>query len=346
MKFVDQADVWVESGKGGDGCLSFRRERHIPKGGPDGGDGGDGGDVTLVADSALHTLADFRHKSEYKAQSGVSGKNKRQTGACGENLVISIPVGTRVFDQASGTVLGDLTHAGASLLVAKGGQGGFGNARFKSSVNRAPRRTTKGQPSERNLLSLELLLLADVGLIGHPNAGKSTLISVVSAARPKVASYPFTTLRPYLGVVRLSEGHSLVMADIPGLIKGAGKGAGLGFQFLKHAERAKLLLHLADLAPPDGSKPETIIRAIAEELESFGGSLGSKERWLVLTKSDLLTPDETEQRVLDTVGALAWQGPYYVISAVAGTGLQPLLRDLLVYMKKQDHSLLNAKAQA
>lgn len=334
MKFVDQAVIQVQAGKGGDGCLSFRRARHVPRGGPDGGDGGSGGSAILIARSELHTLIDFRYRSEYKAESGRSGGSKNRTGAKGKDLIIPVPVGTRVFSKTSDLLLGDLVRAGDQLLVAEGGSRGIGNVRFKSSVNRAPRKIIKGGEGEFAALNLELLLLADVGLIGQPNAGKSTLISSVSAARPKIADYPFTTRRPYLGVVRLGPEESFVMADIPGLIKGAGTGAGLGIQFLKHAERAGLLLQLVSLRPEDNSSPEEAFRIVEEEMAIFSKKLAAKPRWLVLTKSDALPPEVVRERTDVTLKALNWRNPFYVISAPTGAGLQPLLNDLRLYMNR------------
>lgn len=333
MKFVDQATISVAAGQGGDGCLSFRRQRNLPKGGPDGGDGGDGGDAILVAHSELHTLVDFRYQSHYQAEHGTAGGSKRCTGGAGKDLLIPVPMGTRVFNQASGVFCGDLTVADERLLVAKGGSRGLGNTRFKTSVNRAPRKITKGQPGESASLQLELMLLADVGLIGAPNAGKSTLISKLSAARPKIASYPFTTTRPYLGVLALGKGQSLVMADIPGLIQGAGHGAGLGLQFLKHAERAELLLQLVSLSPEDGDNPAMAADIVAREMQIFSEKLAQKKRWLVLTKADTLPQDKLKTCVADCLQTLNWHHPHHVISAATGAGLSLLLNDLRLYMQ-------------
>lgn len=288
MQFIDEATIHVHAGKGGGGCLSFRREKNVAKGGPDGGDGGDGGDVSLVAEGALNTLIDFRYQPRYRAGNGQPGSGRNKTGAQGEGKAIKVPVGTSVIDEATQEVLGDLTVPGQQLLVARGGRHGFGNARFKSSTNRAPRRTTPGEPGEERDLSLQLKLLADVGLLGLPNAGKSTLISVVSSARPKIADYPFTTLVPSLGVVRVATDASFVMADIPGLIAGAARGAGLGAQFLRHLSRNRLLLHLVDVQPENGSDPVDNVRLIEAELNTYSAALGERPTWLILTKIDQL----------------------------------------------------------
>ncbi|QTF92434.1 Obg family GTPase CgtA, partial [Halomonas sp. BM-2019] len=287
MKFVDEVDIRVEAGDGGNGCVSFRREKFIPKGGPDGGDGGDGGDVWLVADENLNTLIDYRFERLHRAVRGQNGMSRNCTGKRGEDKLLAVPVGTRIKDMDTGEVLGDLTRHGQRLMVAKGGFHGLGNTRFKSSTNRAPRQRTDGTKGEHRNLLLELLLLADVGLLGMPNAGKSTLIRSVSAAKPKVADYPFTTLTPNLGVVRLSASQSFVIADIPGLIEGAADGAGLGIQFLKHLERCGLLLHLIDVAPYDGSDPAEVAVTIINELGQYSPELAEKPRWLVLNKTDL-----------------------------------------------------------
>lgn len=326
MKFVDEVSICITAGSGGDGCLSFRRERHLPKGGPDGGDGGNGGDVYLIADRTLHTLIDFRYQSRHKAKSGASGASQNRTGASGDTLLIPVPVGTRIFHGP--VVLGDLTRHKQELLVAKGGRRGLGNARFKTSTNRAPRKTTAGGEGEELTLRLDLLLLADVGLIGLPNSGKSTFISSVSAAKPKIANYPFTTLRPHLGVVRFQSGASLVLADIPGLIEGASKGTGLGLQFLKHIARANLLLHLVDIAPVDGVDPAASIEVIEKELYASNKDLAKKSRWLVFTKTDLLTAAEVDERVQAVLQKLDTKLPYYAISAVGRTGLKVLLKAL------------------
>ena len=329
MKFVDEATIRVEAGKGGNGCLSFRREKYIPKGGPDGGDGGDGGSVYLLADANINTLVDFRYVRSWRAQSGEPGRGANCTGRSGEDRVIPVPVGTQVFDVDTGELIGDLVAAEQRLLVAQGGYHGLGNTRFKSSTNRAPRQTTSGTPGEVRNLRLELKLLADVGLLGLPNAGKSTLISAVSAARPKVADYPFTTLYPNLGVVRVDAQRSFVMADIPGLIEGAAEGAGLGVRFLKHLSRTRLLLHLVDVLPPDGSDPVAGVRGIVAELEKFSPELAGRERWLVLNKIDLLPADERDSRCRALVESIGWTGPVFSISAAVGEGTRLLMQQVM-----------------
>jgi GTP-binding protein len=328
MKFVDEAVIKVEAGDGGNGCVSFRREKYIPKGGPDGGDGGDGGDVVLRADSGLNTLVDFRHRRHHSAERGQNGMGRQMTGHKGESLLIKVPVGTRVSDADTAEFVGELLAHGEELLVARGGHHGLGNIHFKSSTNRAPRQATPGTPGERRTLQLELVLLADVGLLGLPNAGKSSLVSTVSSARPKVADYPFTTLYPNLGVVRVGAERSFVIADIPGVIAGAADGAGLGIQFLKHLSRTRLLLHLVDIAPIDGSKPVDAVRNILTEVERFGRELIDRERWLVLTKRDLLADAELEIRRAELVEQLAWDGPVFAISAVSHQGVDELMQAL------------------
>lgn len=329
MKFVDEAEITVEAGKGGNGCLSFRREKYIEKGGPDGGDGGDGGHVFLEADSGLNTLVDFRFQPRYRAQSGQSGQGRNCTGKGGADLVVKVPVGTSVIDVNTEELIADLDTPGQRVMVAKGGYHGLGNTRFKSSVNRAPRQTTKGTPGETRTLQLQLRLVADVGLLGMPNAGKSTLIRAVSAARPKVADYPFTTLVPNLGVVSLGLERSFVMADIPGLIEGASQGAGLGFRFLKHLSRTRYLLHLIDVLPVDGSDPVDNALAIAAELEKFSTTLAAKDRILALNKIELL--DEVALDELETKlrARLSWTGPIYRISALRGDGCRELCEILM-----------------
>lgn len=335
MKFVDEATISVFAGKGGNGCLSFRREKYIPKGGPDGGDGGDGGSVILQADDAINTLIDFRYQRQYRAKSGESGRGRNCTGAKGEDLVLQVPVGTTVVDIDTEEVLGDLTELGQTLVVAQGGFHGLGNTRFKSSTNRAPRQTTPGSEGETRNLRLELKVLADVGLLGLPNAGKSTLIRAISAAKPKVANYPFTTLVPNLGVVRVQAHRSFVVADIPGLIKGAAEGAGLGIRFLKHLVRTRLLLHVVDMQPYDGSTPEEAVRDIADELEQFSPTLAERPRWLVLNKLDLIPEDQRETVCEQLLAALNWQGPVYKISAMAGEGLDLLCQDIMSWIDAQ-----------
>jgi GTP-binding protein len=330
MKFVDEATIKVQAGNGGRGMVSFRREKFIPFGGPDGGDGGDGGSVYLVAKQGLNTLADFRYQRSFKAVNGEPGGSADCSGRGGGDLEVLVPVGTVIFDMDTEETLGDLATDGARILVAKGGQGGLGNQRFKSSTNRTPRKATPGYPGEKRELRLELKLLADVGLLGLPNAGKSTLMSVVSSARPKIADYPFTTLHPNLGVVYVGEHQSFVMADIPGVIEGAAEGAGLGIRFLKHLQRTRLLLHLVDIAPPDpAADPVKDARSIAAELKKFSPELATRERWLVLNKIDLMPPAEAEKRCKDIVRRLRWKGPVYRISGVTRQGTQELCRDIM-----------------
>lgn len=324
MKFVDEALIKVQAGKGGNGCMSFRREKYIPKGGPDGGDGGDGGSVFLVAKDGLNTLIDFRYTRNFKAQNGQPGSSANCTGAGGEDLVLQVPVGTTVLDQDSGEVLGDLTEIDQRLKVAQCGFHGLGNARYKSSTNRAPRQTSPGQDGEMRALRLELKVLADVGLLGLPNAGKSTFIRAVSAARPKVADYPFTTLVPNLGVVGMSAEKSFVIADIPGLIEGASDGAGLGIRFLKHLTRTRLLLHLVDMLPIDGACAADNAVVIERELESFSAVLYSGHRWLVLNKLDLVPADEVEARCEEVVRRLDWKGPVFRMSGLMSDGTKAL----------------------
>jgi GTP-binding protein len=340
MKFVDEATIVVQAGKGGDGHVSFRREKFIRKGGPDGGDGGDGGSIYLLADSNLNTLADFRFTRRFEATSGDRGGHRNCTGRGGEDLHIPVPVGTLVYDQETDELIGDLAVAGQSLLVAQGGFHGLGNTRYKSSTNRAPRQFTHGSPGERRELRLELKLLADIGLLGLPNAGKSTLIRAVSAARPKVADYPFTTLHPHLGVVQVGTHRSFVMADIPGLVEGAAEGAGLGIRFLKHLARTQLLLHVIDIAPPDGSDPTGHARGIVAELEKFSPELAARERWLVFNKIDLL-PEEAAETVYNRIiKALQWKGPVFKISAIGRVGTEALcyrIMDHVEQARKHDH---------
>lgn len=333
MKFVDEAPIYVEAGKGGNGCLSFRREKFIAKGGPDGGDGGDGGSVYLVADENLNTLIDYRYTRRFKAQSGEPGRGKDCRGKSGEDLVLPVPVGTTVIDIDTGETLGDLTRAGDKLKVAQGGFHGLGNTRFKSSTNRAPRQTTPGSAGEARNLKLEMKVLADVGLLGLPNAGKSTFIRSVSSAKPKVADYPFTTLIPNLGVVKVQEHRSFVVADIPGVIEGAAEGAGLGIRFLKHLTRCRILLHLVDVAPIDGSDPVENVRAIARELENFSPHLAQRQRWLVLNKTDLLAADEREAVCADIIRELGWQGPAFAIAAATGENVNALTDALMQHLE-------------
>lgn len=328
MKFVDEATIFVQAGRGGDGCLAFRREKFVAKGGPNGGDGGDGGSVFLIADESLNTLVDYRFTRSFQAQNGESGKGSNCTGKSGEDMLLAVPVGTSVIDEETGVVIGDLTTPGERLKVARGGWHGLGNTRFKSSVNRTPRQTTPGTPGEARYLRLELKVLADVGMLGLPNAGKSTFIRAVSAAEPKVADYPFTTLVPSLGVVRTNRLRSFVIADIPGLIEGASEGAGLGIRFLKHLTRCRVLLHLVDMCPVDGSDPVENARTIIAELGLFSQTLTQRRRWLVLNKADLLLPEEAEEIKERMIRELPWNGPVYVVSAAEKQGTEALTRDL------------------
>ncbi|MCX2783857.1 Obg family GTPase CgtA [Microbulbifer thermotolerans] len=335
MKFVDEASIHVQAGKGGNGCLSFRREKFVEKGGPDGGDGGDGGSVYLVADDAMNTLVDYRYQTRYAAGSGEPGRGRNCTGAKGEDLILKVPVGTTVIDVNTGETLGDMTEVGERLLVAQGGFHGLGNTRFKSSTNRAPRQTTNGTPGEERNLKLELKVLADVGMLGLPNAGKSTFIRAVSAAKPKVANYPFTTLVPNLGVVQVQKHRSFVIADIPGLIEGAAEGAGLGIRFLKHLTRCRVLLHLVDLAPFDDSDPVENARVIERELAAFSPTLAGRERWLVLSKTDLVPAAELDQRCDAIVEALDWKGPVFRVAAIRGEGTDLLAGRLMDYLEER-----------
>lgn len=333
MKFVDEVRIRVEAGKGGDGCVAFRREKFMPFGGPSGGDGGDGGSIHLEADEGLNTLVDFRYQRRFRAESGQGGQGSDCTGRGGEDLTLRVPVGTMVYDAETDELIGDLTAPGERLLVAKGGVHGIGNTHFKSSTNRTPRQFTRGTPGEVRELRLELKLLADVGLLGLPNAGKSTFIRAVSAARPKVADYPFTTLYPNLGVVSPAPHRSFVVADIPGLIEGAAEGAGLGIRFLKHLARTRLLLHLVDVAPPtEDADPVADVRVIEAELQKFSPELAERPRWLVLNKVDLLPPDERAARCGDIVSRLGWQGPVFEISAISGAGTQPLIYRIMEFL--------------
>lgn len=323
MKFVDEAVIRVEAGKGGDGCLSFLRAKNLAKGGPDGGNGGDGGDVILCAEAALNTLVDFRFQPRYRAKAGQAGAGREMTGRRGEDALVKVPVGTTVIDEETLAPLGDLTEPGETLRVAAGGRHGLGNTVFKSSVNRAPRRTTKGTPGEVRNLRLQLKLIADVGLLGLPNAGKSTLIRAVSAARPKVADYPFTTLVPNLGTVRISSERSFVMADVPGLIVGAAEGAGLGTRFLRHLSRTRILYHVVDMLPIDGSDPAENLAALEQELAFFSPALARRPRWLVLNKRDAL--DEEGRAVVHAAcKAVLPEAPIFEISAVTGEGTDAL----------------------
>lgn len=338
MKLVDEAEITVTAGNGGNGCVGFRREKFIPLGGPDGGDGGNGGDVWLVADENLNTLVDFRHQRHFKAQRGENGMGSQMYGKGGEERVVTVPVGTMVVNVDTDEVIGDLTRHGERLLVARGGKGGLGNMHFKSSTNRSPRQSTSGEEGEERLLKLELKLLADVGLLGFPNAGKSTFIRAVSAATPKVADYPFTTLYPNLGVVSVEPGRSFVIADIPGLIEGAADGAGLGAQFLRHLQRTRLLLHLVDLAPMEGGVEGVSaveqVRAIEHELGRHDPELLRKPRWLVLNKVDLMFEDEAREAAATVIAELGWSGPWYLTSAIAREGTWPIMLDVQAFFDR------------
>ncbi len=336
MKFVDEAHITVHAGKGGDGCLSFRREKHVPLGGPDGGDGGDGGSVFVEVDSSLNTLVDFRYKRIFKASNGDGGTGRQRIGKSAEDLIIKVPKGTLVFVKDTSELMGDLITAGSRLLVAQGGFHGLGNTRFKSSINRSPRRTTPGSLGEIRGLRLELKLLADVGLVGLPNSGKSTLIRRVSAARPKVADYPFTTLVPNLGVVRLNTDQSFVIADIPGIIAGASCGAGLGLQFLKHLERTGIFLHLIDVSRMDPERePIRDFQTIEAELELYGATVAKQDRWLVLSKVDLVE-DHILQTVKHELRAAGWDGKMYCTSGATGGGCEELMYDIYNWLVAQE----------
>ena len=339
MKFVDEATIEVSAGKGGNGCVSFRREKFVPKGGPDGGDGGDGGSVLLEGDDALNTMIDYRYTRRFRADNGEAGRGRNCSGKSGADLILPVPLGTTVLDEDSGEVLGDIREAGERLLVAQGGFHGLGNTRYKSSVNRAPRQSSPGTEGESRKLKLELKVLADVGLLGLPNAGKSTFIRAVSAATPKVADYPFTTLIPSLGVVKVDAHRSFVVADIPGLIEGASEGAGLGIRFLKHLTRNRVLLHLVDVAPIDGSDPAEAACAVIRELERFSPTLAARPRWLVLNKIDLLSVAEIAACRERVVAALDWEGPVYEISAVSGQHTSTLCGDLMSHLEVQAEQL-------
>ncbi|TXR52154.1 Obg family GTPase CgtA [Reinekea thalattae] len=339
MKFVDEATIAVEAGKGGKGCLSFRREKFIAKGGPDGGDGGFGGSVWVRADENANTLIDYRYTRRYKAENGRPGQGADMTGRGGKDTYLTVPVGTTVIDVDTDEVLVDLRHHGEEFKVAEGGARGLGNTRFKSSINRAPRQTTPGKEGESRNLKFELKVLADVGLLGLPNAGKSTLIRSVSAAKPKVADYPFTTMVPNLGVVRVDEMRSFVMADIPGLIEGASEGAGLGIRFLKHLVRTRVLLHVVDMFPFDETTPADNALAIANELTAFSPTLAERERWLVLNKIDLVPEDERQSRIDSVIEALDWQGPVHVISAMTHQGTEQLAAELMTWLEQRNERL-------
>ena len=349
MKLVDEAEITVTAGNGGNGCIAFRREKFIPLGGPNGGDGGNGGDVWLQADENLNTLVDFRHETRFKAGRGENGMGSQMYGKAGEDRTILVPVGTVVHNVDTDEIIGDMTEHGQRLLVAKGGQGGLGNMHFKSSINRTPRRATPGTEGETRVLRLELKLLADVGLLGFPNAGKSTFIRAVSAATPKVADYPFTTLYPNLGVVSVEPHRSFVIADIPGLIEGAADGAGLGSLFLRHVQRTRLLLHLVDIAPMDyeGSgllSPAEQVRAIENELRKYDPAMLEKPRWLVLNKADLMFEDEAKAAAEAIVAELGWDQPWYIASAISREGTRPIMLAVQAFFDRLREDELEAAA--
>ncbi len=350
MKLVDEAEIQVIAGNGGNGCVGFRREKFIPLGGPDGGDGGNGGSVWLQADENLNTLVDFRHERIFKAQRGENGMGRQMYGKGGEDRVITVPVGTVVMNVDTDEVIGDMTRHGDRLLVAKGGKGGLGNMHFKSSTNRSPRQALPGEEGEQRLLKLELKLLADVGLLGFPNAGKSTFIRAVSAATPKVADYPFTTLYPNLGVVSVEAHRSFVIADIPGLIEGAAEGAGLGAQFLRHLQRTRLLLHLVDVSPMEGGvegvSPAEQVRLLERELERHDPELLAKPRWLVLNKADLMFEDEARAAAEQVVAELCWAGPWYLVSALGREGTWPIMKDVMAFFDRQREEAAEQAANA
>ncbi len=338
MKFVDEATIEVLAGKGGDGCLSFRREKFVPRGGPDGGDGGRGGDVVLVADGGINSLAQFRYKRKFSAVNGKGGAGRNRTGAGGEDCRIRVPAGTLVYDADTKERITDINRSDTIFVVAQGGRGGVGNIRFKSSTNRAPRRTVPGTPGDARTLRLELQVLADVGLLGLPNAGKSTFLRAVSQARPKVADYPFTTLHPQLGVVDIDVDSSFVIADIPGLIDGAAAGAGLGVRFLNHLRRTRLLLHMVDVGPEISNDPVADIKTVENELAAFDPDLASRPRWLVLNKVDLMSDEEADQILQTLVESLSWTSPSFVVSGLTGKGCRELVFGVQGWLTKQDQS--------
>ena len=335
MKLVDEVEITVTAGKGGNGCVAFRREKFIPLGGPNGGDGGDGGSVWLQADENLNTLVDFRHEKLFRARRGENGMGSQMYGKAGEDLTIRVPMGTVVTNIATDEVIGDLTRNGQRLLVAQGGKGGLGNMHFKSSINRSPRQSTPGTAGDERDLRLELKLLADVGLLGFPNAGKSTLIRAVSAATPKVADYPFTTLYPNLGVVSVEPHKSFVIADIPGLIEGAADGAGLGALFLRHIQRTRLLLHLVEIEPLDGGDAAEQVRAIEYELAKFDAGLMEKPRWLLLNKADLLTHEDAQEQARKVIGDLGWTAPWFIVSGLAHEGTREVMLKIQSFIDEQ-----------
>lgn len=335
MKFIDEAVIFVQAGKGGNGIVSFRREKYVEFGGPDGGDGGDGGSVYLRARESINTLADFRFQRRYQAQNGSPGEGKNKTGKSGQDLIIDVPIGTLVYVDETDELLGDLVADGQQLLVAQGGFHGLGNARYKTSINRAPRQAKAGSLGEERFLRLELKLLADVGLLGMPNAGKSTLISRVSSARPKIADYPFTTLYPNLGVVRVGALQSFVMADIPGLIEGAAEGAGLGHQFLRHLSRNRLLLHLIDLSPfSDSQDPVNDFLQVSKELQKFDHDFLAMPRWLVFNKLDTFSENEQQAKLSQVIEEINWQGRVFAISAQSGLGVEQLCQEVMIELNR------------
>jgi GTP-binding protein len=347
MKFVDEAVITVSAGTGGNGCVSFRREKFIPLGGPDGGDGGDGGSVWVEADENLNTLIDFRHQRQFRAQRGENGMGQQKYGKAGEDVTIRVPIGTEIINVATDEIIGDLTEHGHRLKVAQGGDGGKGNVHFKSSVNRAPRRVTNGSPGEERDIRMELKLLADVGLLGFPNAGKSTFVRAVSAATPKVADYPFTTLYPNLGVVSVEAYRSFVIADIPGIIEGAAEGAGLGALFLRHVQRTRVLLHLVDMAPfEEAMSPAEQVRAIENELRKYDPGMLEKPRWLVMNKGDLLSDEERAERAAVIVKELDWKEPWFIASAISREGTWPIMLKIQQFFDDQKHAALEAAADA
>ncbi len=343
MKFVDEVSIRVKAGDGGNGCMSFRREKFIENGGPNGGDGGDGGSIYMMADENLNTLVDYRYTRHFDAERGSNGGSTDCTGKKGEDLVLRVPVGTTIIDSATQEVIGDLTKAGQKLMVVQGGWHGLGNTRFKSSTNRAPRQTTPGKPGEQRDLKLEMKVLADVGLLGLPNAGKSTFIRSVSAAKPKVADYPFTTLVPNLGVVSVDRWKSFVIADIPGLIEGASDGAGLGIRFLKHLSRTRLLLHLVDMAPLDDTSAPDAAEVIVNELTKFSPSLAERDRWLVLNKADLMFEDEAKAAAEKIIAELGWTQPWYLVSALGREGTWPIMTNIMAFFDRQKEDEADAR---
>jgi len=347
MKFVDEAEIKVTAGAGGNGCVSFRREKFIPFGGPDGGDGGDGGCIWILADEGLNTLIDFRHQRQFRAGRGENGMGRQMFGKNGEDTIIRVPVGTVITSLETEEIIGDLAEDGQRLKVAQGGHGGKGNVNFKSSTNRAPRRATPGTTGDVRELRLELKVLADVGLLGFPNAGKSTFVRAVSAATPRVADYPFTTLQPHLGVVRIEAYRSFVIADIPGLIEGASEGAGLGIQFLKHLGRTSLLLHLVDMAPLDDDiDPIQQVRVLEKELKKYDAQLADRPRWLVLNKADLLDPAEAAKRAKAIIKGLKWKAPWFMVSALGREGTMPIMLKVQEFFDAQKLAETEAAIEA